>query len=352
MIKNEALYEVIRENIVDGILPRGFSLPKEAKEGGIGFADGAQDGILMYHAGTSELDEAGKVEMAKVMQLISDGNKTLADEAVIAFSKKHYAISTIDAFQRYIIEHQKELRVEQFFQYALNQLLTGTDKECIKYAMAIMELLNIDEKVKKVIRTLGLSNEFTAFAVFCMMNWESGNEEIFEIAKKVSGWGRIHAVRQIQPETKEIKDWLLYEGSNNNILGEYSALVCFEKAEIAQRLKVQLSDKEFKAIAKIMELLTSEQPMPGLSVIDHQDEVLGDFIKQAKNRVLEIEEYEAILNLLEYIKDQEEKNESLMNAYNNILETLACKRVVEAALSYGKGKALAEILGIKYKDEI
>ena len=46
----------IAENCVEGELPRDFSLPQKTEKGKIQFADGAMDGIAMYHMGAETLD--------------------------------------------------------------------------------------------------------------------------------------------------------------------------------------------------------------------------------------------------------------------------------------------------------
>ena len=54
-----SLYEWIKEHIVDGSLPKqDSSLPpeEEVEEGKLKFADGAKDGICMYHMARSSYD--------------------------------------------------------------------------------------------------------------------------------------------------------------------------------------------------------------------------------------------------------------------------------------------------------
>ena len=53
------IYERIAGALVNGALPRGFSLPSE--ETGIRFADGAMDGIAIYHMGRQAPDTDQKL---------------------------------------------------------------------------------------------------------------------------------------------------------------------------------------------------------------------------------------------------------------------------------------------------
>ena len=54
-----SIYELICENIKDGALKEGFSLPDEADSAPVKFAPGAFDGITIFHMGLDELDEEG-----------------------------------------------------------------------------------------------------------------------------------------------------------------------------------------------------------------------------------------------------------------------------------------------------
>ena len=50
---------------------------------------------------------------------------------------------------------------------------------------------------------------------------------IFEIAKNVYGWGRVHACWFLEPETREIKQWFLTEGVDNGVMPPYTALMAW-----------------------------------------------------------------------------------------------------------------------------
>lgn len=59
---------------------------------------------------------------------------------------------------------------------------------------------------------------------------------MWEAARHVSGWGRIHAVAQLEPSSDAIRRWLLLEGWHNDVMPEYSALTCVEKSGLAEVL--------------------------------------------------------------------------------------------------------------------
>ena len=51
-----------------------------------------------------------------------------------------------------------------------------------------------------------------------MRTWKDGNNEIWNLAKRVHGWGRIHAIEQLEPETNDIRRWLLTDGVRNEVM--------------------------------------------------------------------------------------------------------------------------------------
>ena len=301
----KSLYEYIKAHCENGALPDHFSLPEEEQQGQLKFADGAMDGILMYHMAGSQLDEAEMAKMKEIVGLISEGNMEKADAALREFAKKNRALSVIDDFEDYIRKNSGDLSTENIYRFGVKEIRESDHKECVKFGLEIMELFTLkNENVKDVIRTLGLCDEFTLFVVFIMLGWENANEEIFNLAKKVKGWGRIHAIEKLKPETEEIKEWLLKEGIRNQVMPEYSALTCFEKSDAAKRLEGEISREEFQSIGTILSAMLVEGPVPGISGVKNSQDVLLQYLAHAKEQTPELSDYETILKICHYGKKE------------------------------------------------
>ena len=365
--KKISLYDYIKSHCVDGALPDDFSLPQDAEAGKVRFADGAMDGMLMYHAMGTPLDENGRVKMQELVQLISDASQDsiekvqAADETLEAFVKNHRAISVIDEVQGYIRENSKDLNAPNIYHYGLRQVLTADNKECVKFGLELLELFTLkEERAKEAVRTLGLCDEFTLFSLFIIMQWENGNDEIFELAKKVNGWGKVHAVERLEPTTEEIKDWLLKEGIKNQILPEYSALVCFEKAEVEKRLLEKtagsITTKEFQSISSILSAMLSEGPMEGISAVENRHDILMAYLGHAKvfseKDALELSDYEDILSIQRYADADAVADAVLSETCKAFFEQPGCRKTVEEALKQGQGIELAKVLGLDYRQEL
>lgn len=283
MSERKPILEYIAAHITDDELPADFSLPKDDSDSvRVRFADGALDGIGIYHMRQPEITDEMLQLIAEAFRFI--GNIPKAMQHLKALFQKIPPLGAIDAIQQYILEHTDVIDADSVLNLAV-QGLFGFDIDMVKLGMLLLEMLaEPNENLKDVIRTLGRSDEFTIFAVFNMHTWEDGNAEIFRLAQCVHGWGRIHAVARLNPDTQEIRDWLLREGIENNILKEYSAPDVYEKTDIPALLQQEISGAQLDQIAAVLNTMFNEGPVPGISGLPEAEAsaVLGDFLRQAK----------------------------------------------------------------------
>ena len=285
MNEYRSIYELIAANITDDRLPDDFSLTKDEEESDpnkLKWADGAMDGVSMYHMGFPKITD-------EHMQIISDAFRLLDDPARVMqkmaeLFTDYSPVVFVDTIQQYIMDNSDKLDIHKIVDLVF-RCLSSKFRDMVKLGMIILELLSEpDEKMKDVVRTLGLCDEITLFAVFNMLNWTNGNDEVFALAKKVRGWGRIHAVARMEPANDEIKAWLLHEGIQNKVLAEYSAPDVYEKVGIASLLKGDITDEQFGDTAKVLSALFAEGPFAGIRALKNEEaeEMLSDFLKQAE----------------------------------------------------------------------
>lgn len=350
-----SILSYIKEHIKEGTLPDDFSLPKIEDENQLTFEDGAMDGIRIYHMSGSEID---KEKLVQILTLINEEAVNEATALLYDYCKTNTALNTIDEMQQYIIEHEEELEAGKFFEFAVEQVFEGTMPEVIKVGLSILELFDIeDENLKNIIRELGLSNEFTLFVLFLMRKWENASEEIFELAKKVKGWGRIHAIEQLEVTTEEMEVWLLTEGIHNTIIPEYSALTCYEKSNMQKRLKQTMSYQEYHGAGQIIESLLNESkgpgPVVGFSAVENPVELLHTFLEKSEEYSLAAEDYQIILTILDYVMQRKEKEYmEIAQKCQSILSSKECIMTVKKAVKEGEYFELAKNLGLEYKEEV
>ena len=249
-MNQKSLLETIHENIRNGELPDSFSLPKEDSDPNkVKWADGAYDGVSIFHMGRPEITDEHMKIVADAFSAIQDHERAKA--RMKSFFAKISPLWGIDAIQNYIFSHTDSLPAAAVHQFAMD-CIQSSDVDLVKLGMLIIEIFSEpDNTIKDIIRTLGLNDEFTIFAVFNMLTWQNANEEVFALVKKVHGWGRIHAIERLSPDAQEIKDWLLAEGIRNNVVPAYSALEVFRKADVSALLQSKITDTQLDQTAGV-----------------------------------------------------------------------------------------------------
>lgn len=346
----KSIFELISENITEGVLKEGFSLPEES-DYAIQFAPGALDGIYIYHMPHNYLNDEDFTQMAEAVNSAAEGNAQKAEQLFSEFTKEHRAISVIDELQGYIIDHRTELSAASLHSAAVHMILESSHIECVKIGLSLLELFGEPaEGLKEVMRILGLCDEFTIFSVWNMKKWNNGNYEIFELAEKVNGWGRIHAVDQLEPETEEIRHWLLTEGAVNDAAYAYSALTCWNKSDAEDVLFSHPSEDEYKGILTMIEGLLDEGPCQGISALENAENALLRVLDLAPAYRLSAEEYTLILSIKQWA--DEEDISAVSDACEDILHSEACTDTVKASVKEGKALSLAAELDIPYQDDL
>lgn len=345
-----SLYEYISSAVVDGQLPRDFSLPQEAEDNRIRWTDGALDGVSIFHMGVRSMKEQETGLMEEAVAAASQGDMEEAERLFVSLGQKVRAIHAIDALQSYILENKDTLSAANLYRYGISAAAESSDRECVKFGLSILELFNTDDDdVRAVIKTLGLSDEFSIFAVFIMRDWKDGNDQIYDLARKIHGWGRIHAIEHLEPETEEIRQWLLREGVHNAVLPAYSALECWTKGRGAEALEGDLSREDFSGIRDIIAGLLDEAPCPGISRIENGYGQIAAFLHRAKDMELNLEDYEAVRSVKISCED---KNPDIARQCESLLNSEKCKNFVRQAVKRGEGVELARDLNVDYKDDI
>ena len=324
-MKTNSIYEIIKSSIVDGKLPKSFSLPKLHAEDEMVFVDGGLDGIYTYHMYLPEMSKEDYSMMVEAISLASNHQLEEAKDLFLQIAKNNRAISIHDTMQEYILENRESIDADNLYEFSLGLIHLSDSIECVKYGLIILEIMNTNsEEVKDVIRTLALSDEFTLFCVLIMKTWKDGNNDIFETVKNVYGWGRIHAVRYLRPlmpRYEEIREWMLKEGINNYVMPSYSALTVWKQANIGSILFVDPTYEEFTYIGRIIDAMLDESAVAGISTLDKRKEILLKYLNKAKQFLLNIEDYRIISNILEYGEEINEveivdEAKNLLSSYN------------------------------------
>ena len=342
--KNLSIYELIKSFIQsDGSLPENFSLPQE-KTDGISWADGAMDGVFLYHTARNE----DSIEPLKnILFQISEGKFKEAQNNLDHLD--FLMVSSRTSLLNWIIQESKKINANNLYEFTISQLKTSKNKESIKFSLSVLLLMRIEKDVKamEIIKTLALSDEFTLFCLDIIARLENSNEEIFEIAKKVKGWGRVHSISYLEATNDEIKDWLLEEGCHNEIDPAYTALTCAKKINLLELLDEEnISNKKFNDISYLITALLNEGPALGISSLENKEMLIERYLKKAKYLSSTENDYRAVMMIKEYIKDDKKINNNFIKICNEILNSEKTVNNIKELMKKGYSYDIAKYIKI------
>lgn len=307
MIKTSA-YNRIKESVgADGKLPHTFTLEKKSAPNQISAIPGAMDGISIFHTSRSNEEKLVK----QVVNLLKKYFKTESDRYIEEIEKvitNGSAISLIDPILQSVQDDHKNIDPNKVFSLSFQLIQTSKNVEIVKIGLGLLGLFDLgnSDEVADVVTTLATYDDFTLYAVVAATNWTKGNEIVFRIAKSVVGWGKIHAVYRLEPETDEIRDWILREGCANGVKDAYLGLDCAVKGDLISVLRQDRLEKDmFDSIAVIIDALLDEGPVEGISEYEHAEEALLWYLHHAKVHANSAEHLWRILNLLSWAENAE-----------------------------------------------
>lgn len=303
---NESIYEnICKARNELGALPAEYSLPQDSPplSGNTRFADGALDGIAIYHLQAPDQDTA----LLEQALDIAAADLEQAHALVNQWAAEGHMISAMNKIQQYTIERQEQLPPSQIYRLAVECALKGTHREEVKFGLVMMTLFQTDdnEQLKNALRILALSDEFTLYVLQVAAGWSSSSLETLRIAKNVHGWGRIHAVVQLEPETAEIRDWLFTEGWDNTVMPAYSALECCQKSGFQERLVKGMSGRDYACACGLLEALLDEGPVQGISAIEDAEGLLKAFLECSASKAVSPERQKALKQIADYAASHE-----------------------------------------------
>ena len=317
--KDLSIYELIKNSIQNnGELPEDFKLPPKDPNG-VPWADGAMDGVFIYHTVRNEED----IEALKnIVFQISEGK---FEEAQNNLDKLDFSmVSRRYSLLNWIIQEQKQINLNNLYEFASSRLVTTKNIEVIKFCLSVLTILNVetDKDTIEKVKVLALSDEFTLHCLDIMLKLENSNEEIFKIAKKVKGWGRVHSIGYLEVTNDEIKEWILEEGCHNDVLPAYTAYTCAKKINLIEILNDgKISNKKFNDISYLMNALLDESAITGMSALEDRELLIERYLEKAKTLSSTEDDYRTLMTLKEYIKNNKEINNNLIKICDNILNS-------------------------------
>ena len=342
--KNLSIYELIKSSIQsDGSLPENFSLPQEETDG-ISWADGAMDGVFLYHTARNE----DSIEPLKdIIFQISEGKFEEADNNLnnLNFSMVSIKIPLL----KWIFQKRENINADNLYKFAISQLTTSKNKECIKFSLSVLSLIGVENEAETLekIKILALSDEFTLYCLNIIEHLENSNNEIFEIAKKVKGWGRIHSIPYLEVTNNEIKEWILEKGCHNEVVPSYTALTCAKKINLLEILNEEnISNKRFNNISYLVAALLDEGAATGISALENKEVLIEKYLEKAKDLSSSEDDYHTVMMIKEYIEDSEDINNDFIKTCDEIMTSEKTENKIKELMEEGSSYDIAKYIKI------
>ncbi|MEK5382334.1 hypothetical protein [Niallia sp. FSL W8-0635] len=227
-------------------------------------------------------------------------------------------------------------------QEALWLLEHAAHRDVVKFAILVLGFTNCEE-YQELLYTIGLHDEFTAYAIFAIRSGGKGvNDQIWKLVQSVQGLGKMTAIEQVEAKTPEMKYWLLTKGCENRRLIDFIALRCATKGELDVALYEKKISKElYTGAATIIVGLLDESNPDGIDNYPYAGIVLTRFLHHAHTHCETLEDFYPIIKISEYINAEEEIWEGRLNEQWKQHERTALQEAVQPFINNPEWSKLA-----------
>ena len=311
-----SIHDHIVRHVREGELvlaPGGDELPDEAKvrsKSGFGWVPGALDGAFGHHGGGGE-SEAAATSVHKAFVALT--RRATADRAAALYAllTSHNALDYLDTLLQRIVD-QQDADAERLYRVARWLATSAPDREPVKVAVALLGIVSGAEDDRALLSTLGRHEEFTLYSVVALQNRTPHDERtLYELARRVNGWGRIHLVERLA-ETKddEIRAWMLREGYQNSVMYEYTALICARTGGLVEALRLaDPDDALLKGAGDLLHTLISGRggPAEGIEVYADGAEATELLLRYLRPREdLSLDQFLQVLEIRRFLDASED----------------------------------------------
>ncbi|MGS2809820.1 hypothetical protein [Nocardia sp. MW-W600-9] len=212
------------------------------------------DGIRTHHFANETASAAEIVAAVRVLVAEPDDAAMVALHDLLAEQR---ALAVADDLCREL--RTAALPVERVRSVARQVTDSGTRRDAVALGIVMLGVVG-DRRDREVLLTLGSLGDLTLYAVVALSNSQPDRDRaVFDMARRVDGWGRIHAVERLAgTEDPEIKAWLLRRGFRNGVMNEYLAHLAATTGDLRGALAESVVDDELlDGAAEILEALAA-----------------------------------------------------------------------------------------------
>jgi hypothetical protein len=192
----------------------------------------------------------------------------------------------------------------------------------VKPAIALLGVSG-DADDRDLILTLGLLEELTLYAAVALGNLLPEPEEaIFDLARQVEGWGRIHTVQRLKGSTDpRVQDWLLRGGAESGVMTEELAFIAATTGGLRAALEGDVDDDLLDHAGELLRALAMGGPAEDMSDYEDGAAAMRAYAAHARNLSPTTERLDHLLTLERYLEGWAEHNPFLSESERESLRT-------------------------------
>ncbi len=137
----------------------------------------------------------------------------------------------------------------------------------------------------------------------------NAERHLWELGKIVSGWGRIQIVDRLAgTQDEEIKGWLLRDAYRNDIMGEYTALICARTGSLLEALRgSELDDALLTGAGQILRTLIDGRGGPAEAIESYPEgaEVAELYLRTVRGREADLATYNVVVAIDRFLAEEE-----------------------------------------------
>jgi len=260
--------------------------------------------------------------------------------------KETYEKIIFDNITNYSDEFIERFKGAQFDESLVQQealwlLENAAHREVVKFSITVLGCTDC-EKYKELLFTLGMHEEFTPYVLFALKNGTMrANNQVWQLAQSVHGWGKIAAVEQLEATTPEIKKWLLTKGCRNIIMDEYLAYSCAVKGELDVALYEETISKElYDGAGHIIQALLNVRAPESIDDYPYASAVLSRFVYHAHSHCKTLEDFYPLMKISEFLNADSEVWEERFNDQWKQHEYASIQQAIQPFINEPKWPAL------------
>lgn len=217
------------------------------------------DELMITEPGLIDLTGSDELDPFQAKRLLKALSEQIKNPSVNT-RRKTYEIIVSDRIRTYFPQlivalKKSDLAREQLYEESLWLLKHAAHREVIKVALILLSQYPIKDKDEDLVITLAHHEEFTNYAILSLLR---SQERLWQLANRLTGWGKVIIMEELIPLTEGRKLWFLKQRWDDPKKERATAILCAEKAEIDVILyETEIDSATFKHISRLIGTLIS-----------------------------------------------------------------------------------------------